>query len=169
MGIPHFCFGWTPVATSPGGTMMLDMLRPADPAGPQGLQDLRGARSAAPADGAEAAACFDLAFGAERRANAAAAAAPSQSGAVLSPEDAAMKDSYRKFEAMVLQNFIKSMLPSDSEEIFGKGTAGDIWKSMMAEQLGTVIAEGGGIGIADRLMADRRLVTSKPDAQTPSA
>ncbi len=60
-------------------------------------------------------------------------------------------ETYRKFEAMVLQNFVKSMLPTDAEGVFGKGTAGDIWKGMMAEQIGSVIAESGGIGIAEQL------------------
>jgi len=62
------------------------------------------------------------------------------------------KESYQKFEAMMLQNFVKSMLPADGEEMFGKGTAGDIWKGMMAEQIGNAMAKGGGIGIADRMM-----------------
>lgn len=60
-------------------------------------------------------------------------------------------ETYRKFEAMVLQNFVKSMLPSESENVYGKGTAGDIWKGMMAEQIGNVLAQGGGIGIAESL------------------
>ncbi|PST26144.1 rod-binding protein [Mesorhizobium plurifarium] len=63
-------------------------------------------------------------------------------------------ETYRKFEAMVLQNFVKSMLPSESENVFGKGTSGDIWKSMMAEQIGDVLAKGGGIGIADQMAGD---------------
>ncbi|MNT59565.1 chemotactic signal-response protein CheL [compost metagenome] len=54
---------------------------------------------------------------------------------------------------MILQNFVKSMLPNDSENVFGKGTSGDIWKSMMAEQIGDVISKSGGIGIADQLAA----------------
>ena len=41
-------------------------------------------------------------------------------------------ESYRKFEAMVLQNFLKYMMPNDSEDVYGKGMAGDIWKSMSA-------------------------------------
>jgi flagellar protein FlgJ len=60
-------------------------------------------------------------------------------------------ETYRKFEAMVLQNFVKSMLPTDSDNVFGKGNAGDIWKSMMAEQIGDVISKSGGIGIAEQL------------------
>jgi flagellar protein FlgJ len=61
-------------------------------------------------------------------------------------------EAYRKFEAMVLQNFLKSMLP-ESEEIYGKGATGEIWKGMMAEQLANEIARTGGIGIAESLMS----------------
>lgn len=62
---------------------------------------------------------------------------------------------YQRFEAMILQSFIGDMLPTDSEQLYGKGTAGEIWKGMMAEQLGAVLAKGGGIGIAARMMGDR--------------
>lgn len=60
---------------------------------------------------------------------------------------------YRKFEAFVLQTFVETMLPKESEEVFGKGTAGGIWKSMLAEQLGAQLAKGKGIGIAKQLAA----------------
>ena len=60
---------------------------------------------------------------------------------------------YRKFEAFILQTFVETMLPKDSEEVFGKGTAGGVWKSMLAEQLGSQLAKGKGIGIAERLAA----------------
>ncbi len=70
----------------------------------------------------------------------------------VSSKDAATPETYRKFEAMVLRNFVQDMLPEQNESVFGKGTAGDIWKSMMAEHLADAIAEGGGIGIADRLL-----------------
>jgi peptidoglycan hydrolase FlgJ len=63
-------------------------------------------------------------------------------------------ETYRKFESMVLQNFIKNMLPSDSDQVYGKGATGDIWKGMMAEQLGNVISQGDGIGIAKELYHD---------------
>jgi len=59
---------------------------------------------------------------------------------------------YRKFEGFVLQVLIESMLPKD-ESAFGKGTAGVIWRSMLAEQLGTQLAAAGGIGIAKMLNA----------------
>ncbi|OCW56171.1 rod-binding protein [Hoeflea olei] len=71
--------------------------------------------------------------------------------------------SYERFEAMILQNFIGSMLPQDSEELYGKGTAGEIWKGMMAEQLAAVLAKGGGIGIAERMLADRFSNQTRPE------
>ncbi len=62
---------------------------------------------------------------------------------------------YRKFEAFILQTFVETMLPKQSEESFGKGTAGGVWKSMLAEQLGNQLAKGKGIGIAKQLAAAR--------------
>lgn len=60
-------------------------------------------------------------------------------------------DAFGKLEAFVLQTFIQSMLPKNAEHVFGKGTAGEIWKSMLAEKLGNEIAKSGQIGIAERL------------------
>jgi hypothetical protein len=60
---------------------------------------------------------------------------------------------YRKFEAFILQTFVEAMLPKESKEVFGKGTAGGVWKSMLAEQLGNQLAKGNGIGIAKQLAA----------------
>lgn len=60
--------------------------------------------------------------------------------------------SYVDFEAMVLQSFVQSMMPKEAEKVYGEGMAGDMWKSMMSQQLGTVIADRGGIGIADSLL-----------------
>jgi peptidoglycan hydrolase FlgJ len=39
----------------------------------------------------------------------------------------------------------------DNDEIYGKGATGEIWKGMMAEQLGNALAKEGGIGIAESL------------------
>lgn len=78
-------------------------------------------------------------------------------------EQPKIPETYRKFEAMVLQNFVKSMLPAESEDVYGKGTAGDIWKSMMAEQVANVMAEGEGVGIARSLITDRIVGSGGPD------
>lgn len=63
-------------------------------------------------------------------------------------------EAFVKFEAMVLQTFLQSILPKDAETVYGGGMAGEMWKSMLAEKLGEAMAERGGIGIADRVLGD---------------
>lgn len=60
-------------------------------------------------------------------------------------------DPAQDFEAFVLQSFIESMLPKNAASVFGKGNTGDIWKSMLAGQIGAQIAKAGGVGIARTL------------------
>jgi peptidoglycan hydrolase FlgJ len=62
-------------------------------------------------------------------------------------------DAFGQLEAFVLQSFIQSMLPKNASHVFGKGTAGEVWKSMMAEKLANEIARSGQVGIAKRLQA----------------
>ncbi|GGD27655.1 rod-binding protein [Aureimonas glaciei] len=54
----------------------------------------------------------------------------------------------QQFESFVLRTFVESMLPQEDTSYFGTGTAGKIWKSMLAERIGEEMAKGGGIGIA---------------------
>ena len=61
---------------------------------------------------------------------------------------------YEQYEGFILQSFIEAMLPKDSEVLFGDGTAGGIWRSMLAQGLGNELARAGGIGIAEVLAAD---------------
>lgn len=61
--------------------------------------------------------------------------------------------SFKKFEAVILEQFVQHMLPEDASNVFGEGTAGDIWKGMMAQQIGATLAKGGGVGIAEQLQA----------------
>ena len=86
-----------------------------------------------------------------------AKAVPSEPGSSSAPvqviKASSPTDVYRKFEAFVLQVFVETMLPKQSEDLFGKGTAGTVWRSMMAEQLGNQLAQGKGIGIAKQLAA----------------
>lgn len=77
------------------------------------------------------------------------------------PVEAKRNDPHVQFEAMVLQKFIESMLPQEAENVYGTGLAGDMWRSMMAEKLGAVMAERGGIGIADKMLKDYSLEGDK--------
>jgi Rod binding domain-containing protein len=58
-----------------------------------------------------------------------------------------------QFEAFVLQTFIQSMLPSHAATVFGRGTAGEVWKSMLAESLARELAQSGQVGIARQMAA----------------
>jgi hypothetical protein len=64
-------------------------------------------------------------------------------------------DAFAQLEAFVLQSFIQTMLPKNSQSFFGKGTAGEVWKSMLAEKLGAQIASSNQVGLAKRLAAGR--------------
>jgi len=58
---------------------------------------------------------------------------------------------YVQFEAVLLQNMVENMMPKDSEAMFGSGTAGGIWKSMLAEKISAEIARAGTVGIAKQI------------------
>ena len=58
-----------------------------------------------------------------------------------------------QFEAMMLSSFVSELLPKDTGEVFGQGMAGDMWRSMLAEQVSTQIAKSGKLGLARRLFA----------------
>ncbi len=70
-------------------------------------------------------------------------------------------EALQKFEAMVLQTFLQSMLPQDAENVYGGGIAGDMWKSFLAQELGQQMAKAGGIGIADRILADHYMAQDR--------
>jgi Rod binding domain-containing protein len=56
-----------------------------------------------------------------------------------------------QFEAMMLNSFVGELLPKDTGEVFGQGMAGDMWRSMLAEQVSMQIAKSGKLGLARRL------------------
>jgi peptidoglycan hydrolase FlgJ len=58
-----------------------------------------------------------------------------------------------QFEAMMLNSFVGELLPKDTREVFGQGMAGDMWRSMLAEQVSMQIAKSGKLGLARRLFA----------------
>jgi hypothetical protein len=66
------------------------------------------------------------------------------------------RQAHQEFEAYILQTFVESMLPKEAENTYGKGSAGSIWKSMLAEQIGAQLSKAGGIGIADKLLNARK-------------
>ncbi|MFC6447246.1 rod-binding protein [Shinella zoogloeoides] len=148
------------MAISPPSDLVLDVVRAADPTQVQEAQaKLKSNRAAFEATSlAEAGAGFQAAVGILNRDSVTTHAAKEGVSAVGGK---AIPEHLRKFETMVLQNFVKSMLPAESEDTYGKGTAGEMWRGMMADQLGEVLSKGGGIGIAESL-AKKSGVTVDP-------
>jgi peptidoglycan hydrolase FlgJ len=68
---------------------------------------------------------------------------------------------YEQFEATVLRSFVEEMLPKSTENTYGEGTAGGVWRSMQADFMSQELAKSGGIGIAASLA---RLDHSKTQA-----
>jgi len=136
------------VAISPPSDLVLDVVQAADPLEVQAAQARLKANRAAFAatslaeKGAGFGAAVDILDGAASKAGL---------GNVQKTAHDETPKVYRDFESVVLQNFVKSMLPTDAEAVYGKGNAGEMWKSMMAEQIGGVLSENGGIGIADQM------------------
>jgi peptidoglycan hydrolase FlgJ len=58
-----------------------------------------------------------------------------------------------EFEAMLINSFVGEMLPKDAGSVFGEGTAGDMWRSMLSEQIARQIARSGALGLSRRLFA----------------
>lgn len=134
--------------------LVLDVLEAADPVSQRAATAKLDALKSADANFA---ATMDAEIG-KAAADQSAKVSESQPNAVNGPPVQVIKapgsgEVYRKFEAFILQTFVETMLPKESEEVFGKGTAGGVWKSMLAEQLGNQLAKGKGIGIARQLAA----------------
>jgi Rod binding domain-containing protein len=139
-------FGGNLMAIRPPSDIVLDVLNAADPASLQEAQaKLKAGQAVTSAQRlANTAASFDANID---RSEMRSGVTP---GHQMHARNKDVPETYRKFEGMVLQTFLKSMMP-DSEDIYGKGATGEIWKGMMAQQLGDKIADSGGIGIADML------------------
>jgi hypothetical protein len=140
--------------------LVLDVLDAADPVAQRAAT---AKLDALKSSGADFAVTMDAEVGKAKAASADQSAAKlteTQSTVVNGPPVQVIKapasgEVYRKFEAFILQTFVETMLPKESEQMFGKGTAGGVWKSMLAEQLGNQLAKGNGIGIAKQLAAAR--------------
>lgn len=76
-----------------------------------------------------------------------------RSASVVNPVDARTK-AYKGLEQLILQNLVENMLPKDASGVFGHGTAADIWRSMLAEQLAAQIGKSVDLGFAKNTTAN---------------
>jgi peptidoglycan hydrolase FlgJ len=72
-----------------------------------------------------------------------------------------------ELEGVFLNTLMKEMFSSlDTEGDFGGGFGEETWRGMQAEQLASAMAEAGGIGLADAILADLLAVQEHAPAQT---
>ena len=64
-------------------------------------------------------------------------------------------DAKRGLETLIAKMLIETMLPKESEASFGKGTAGNVWRSMMADRLAEDLTRGSGLGILKNVSLQR--------------
>lgn len=65
--------------------------------------------------------------------------------------EADRKKAGKDFEAMFLRQTLESILPDSDNTVFGGGTAGGMWRSMLADRVSGVLAERGVLGMSEML------------------
>ncbi len=147
---------------NPTSDVVLEVLNAADPA----RASLAAERLASLAAGAPAG---DFGLSLDKAAASATAAEPRAPGLANARQalvDTAAADPATRakveFEAMALNSFVGEMLPKESSAYFGQGTAGDVWRSMLSEQISRQIAKSGALGLSRRLFATHEFAAADP-------
>lgn len=172
------------MAIKPSSDIVLEVLKAADPARAQAVtQRLVALGAGEPDAGDDFIRALD------------AAAQPAIEGPAVAPYAGGMRDRLAsldpratsdqkaahvqvEFEASILKTFVDAILPKNETDVYGQGEAGDIWKSMLADQIARQIAKSGAFGISKRLFATHALPghdhwktssAGSPDALAPIA
>ncbi len=143
------------MSIKPPSDLLLDVVRAADPATSAAAAErlAKIAADAGKSDPAFSEVLNEVGAPPPSPVNSAAqvAVAPAMPQRFSSPPIDADKKAYQGLEALLLQNLVATMLPEGSE-IFGEGSAGMIWRSMLAEQLGTDLAKKIDLGITPKYL-----------------
>ena len=87
------------------------------------------------------------------------------SGSKMSDDKAA--HAAQEFEAVFISQMLTPMFEGlEADGLFGGGSAENIYKSMMLEEYGKLIAANGGIGIADAVKAEMISMQAKHQGET---
>jgi hypothetical protein len=152
------------MAIKPSSDIVLEVLKAADPARAQAVtQRLVALGAGEPDAGDNFTRALDAA--AQPAIDGGPPVAPYAGGvrdrlASLSPQAASDQKAARvqvEFEASILKTFVDAILPKNESDVYGQGEAGDIWKSMLADQIAKQIAKSGAFGISKRLFATHGL------------
>jgi len=142
------------VAINPPSDILSDVAAAALPAKLQNAtQRLQSTGEQSAASATFAAALNTVSGTNAARATTAATLPDGETKALSAPlaQDKAKQEALKKLEAYFLQTFVDSMLPKDAEDVYGSGTAGDAWRSMLAEHVAAEMARSAKFGIAERL------------------
>jgi hypothetical protein len=133
------------MSVQPLSDIILDVANAADPvkvaAVKQRLAEASGGDFAALLGGSEAASFRD--WSASAKANFFAA----PTGARIVESNTSPDEAKRGLETLVAKMMLETMLPKEGEATFGKGTAGNVWRSMLADRLATELTRGKGLGL----------------------
>ncbi len=135
------------MSITPASDIVLDVARAADPAR-SAATTARLARleTGAPAAGIDFAAIVEA--GRPEPADFGRGSAPAGVGAAPAPRQPDTRgEAVKGLEQLVLQRLVEAMLPKESGTLFGRGTAGDVWRSMLAEQLAAQIGSVVDLGV----------------------
>ena len=128
----------------PPSDLVLDVVRAADPA--------RAAAATARLARAEAQAAPSTAMPTTKAAfeTALRVAAPQRAGSAVGADKSAAVG--KGLEEMLMRQLLQDALPKKAAAVYGAGTAGDVWRSLFAEQLAHAMASAGRVGLSARLV-----------------
>jgi peptidoglycan hydrolase FlgJ len=104
-------------------------------------------------------------------ARAATPGAATPSGSASARDAARLEQAARDFEAIFVNQLLKTMQPSQTGGIFPASPGRQLYQDLMNEELSKTIARGRGIGLADTLIRDmaRLLPAEQKSSSPPSA
>lgn len=76
-----------------------------------------------------------------------------------------------EFESLLVRTMLEPVLPDERAQVFGSGLAGNMWRSMAAEQYASLFVSAGGLGLADKLAGflQPEYSGARPESQPPLA
>ena len=145
------------MAIDPPSDIVLEVARAADPARAaavaQRLEALGAGASASSAGADFSAALNEAGASATKSATTAVSGLGNARYALATGGQDKTAKAQQQFEAALLNNFVNEMLPKDAEQTYGKGYAGEMWRSLLAEKISNQLAASGALGIGKRLFA----------------
>ncbi len=127
----------------PATDIISDVARAADPGkarlAMKRLEEMGGERALGPE-------AFSFRSAAPARPSSAAQTSSIDSGAASGARSEALTPT-QKFEAFILQSWLEDILPKSSDGVYGSEAGADIWRSMMAEQIGGQLARADAVGL----------------------